>query len=88
MIGNGHNRQVDEIYWDSSWGETTPPGSNSGYKSDTSGTTKRWGTNTKEFSELQLSSGAYGTTDVFYTEFDDAVTDEAQGAICHPEQPP
>ena len=80
MIGNGRNRQTSETHWNSSWVEVSPPppATYDGYKW-TSGSTKRWGTNTKDADAGLLDDG-FGITDLFHTDFDDAGGDEAQGA--------
>lgn len=90
MIGNGRNRETSETHWnvDTSvepwiWTEVSPPPPSdlSGYKW-AAGATKRWGNNTKEDDAGPIDSGgSFGVTDMFYTAFDDAGGDEAQGAI-------
>ncbi len=78
MIGNGRNREASETGWDSNWNETTSPSPTyKGYKWAT-GATKRWGTNNKDANAGLIDDG-YGTTDMFYSDFDNA-NGEAQGA--------
>ena len=82
MIGNGRNRATDLTYWDVTAGTWTELGGPSeadasGYKWG-SGSTKRWGTNTKE-ADAGLIDDGFGITDMFYTDFD-GVVGEAQGA--------
>ena len=80
MIGNGRNRETAETFWNSSWDEVTPPppATYSGYKW-AAGSTKRWGTNTKDANAGLVDDG-FGTTDMFYSDFDDIGGNEAQGA--------
>jgi len=80
MIGNGRNRAAAETQWlvvGSTWTEVSSGGNRFGYKWAT-GATKRWGTNGKE-ADAGLVDDGYGTTDMFYTDFDNA-PGEAQGA--------
>ncbi len=84
MIGNGRNRQIGETQWNVNtapdpwtWVEVGSGGNAAGYKWD-AGSTKRWGTNTKEASAGLINDG-FGITDMFYTDFD-STPDEAQGA--------
>lgn len=80
MIGNGRNRETSETHWNASWVEVSPPppSTYSGYKW-AAGSTKRWGTNVKHDDAGLLNTG-FGETDMFYTDFDDAGGNEAQGA--------
>jgi hypothetical protein len=78
MIGNGRNREVGETTWNSSWVEGGKPTAYSGYKW-ADGSTKRWGTNTKDMDAGLINDG-FGVTDMFYTDFDDIGGSEAQGA--------
>lgn len=87
MIGNGRNRQTSETHWDVdkrtnpwTWTEVSPPppADYSGYKW-ASGSSKRWGTNHKE-ANVGLINYGFGATDLFYTDFDEGVDDEALGA--------
>ena len=80
MIGNGRNRAADLSYWNVSgttWTENGAPTNAFGYKWAT-GSTKRWGSNTKEGDAGYINDG-FGITDMFYTDFD-AIVGEAQGA--------
>ena len=80
MIGNGRNRATDQAFWNisgASWTENGSPTNASGYHWE-SGSTKRWGNNTKE-ADAGLVNDGFGITDMFYTDFD-AVDGEAQGA--------
>jgi hypothetical protein len=80
LIGNGRNRAADLTSWNVSgttWTENGSPSNTSGYQW-ASGATKRWGNNTKE-DDAGLINDGYGTTDMYYTDFDD-VAGEAQGA--------
>jgi len=87
MIGNGRNRESSETHWNVdtqtdplTWTEvsTPPPSDLSGYKWAVTGSTKRWGTNTKE-ADAGLVTTSGGRTDLFYTDFD-SNTGQAQGA--------
>ncbi len=78
MIGNGRNREPSETTWNSSWVEGGKPTRYSGYKWG-AGASKRWGTNAKDADAGLVNDGS-GITDMFYTDFDDAGGDEAQGA--------
>ncbi len=78
MIGNGRNRETSETTWNNSWVEGGSPTVYTGYKWAT-GATKRWGTNNKD-ADAGLVDDGYGTTDMFYSDFDDAGGSEAQGA--------
>lgn len=80
MIGNGRNRATDLSYWNVSgttWTENGSPTNAAGYKW-ASGSTKRWGSNTKE-GDAGLVNDGFGITDMFYTDFD-PLAGEAQGA--------
>lgn len=78
MIGNGRNRETSETTWNSSWVEGGKPTAYRGYKWAL-GSTKRWGTNTKD-ADAGLVNDGYGITDMFFTDFDNVGGDEAQGA--------
>ncbi len=84
LIGNGRNRATGLTQWNVNtgvdpwtWTETGSGGNAAGYKWAT-GSTKRWGTNTKEGNAGLVDDG-FGITDMFYTDFD-GVVGEAQGA--------
>lgn len=81
MIGNGRNRETDLTYWLASggvWTETNSVSANAaGYKW-AAGSTKRWGSNTKE-ADAGLVDDGFGITEMFYTDFD-GIVGEAQGA--------
>lgn len=84
LIGNGRNRATGLTQWNVNtgvepwtWTETGSGGNAGGYKWAT-GSTKRWGTNTKE-GDAGLVDDGFGITDMFYTVFDPFVG-EAQGA--------
>ena len=88
MIGNGRNRETGETHWDvntatepDTWSEVSPPppADVDGYKW-AAGSAKRWGTNVKEEDFSSLVSIGFGSTDVYYSDFDDAGGSEAQGA--------
>ncbi len=81
MIGNGRNREISETTWNSAWEEGGKPIAYRGYKWAT-GSTKRWGTNTKDADVgLVSSGGSFGITDMFRSDFDsNAGSSEAQGA--------
>lgn len=84
MIGNGRNRATDQSFWNVdtgtgpwTWTENGLPTNASGYYW-ASGSTRRWGSNTKE-GDAGLVNDGFGITDMYYTDFD-AVVGEAQGA--------
>ncbi len=85
MIGNGRNRGTSETQWSVNtsgdpwvWTEVGSGGDANGYKW-ASGSSKRWGTNSKD-ADAGLVNDGFGITDMFYVDFDDAGGSEAQGA--------
>ena len=78
MIGNGRNRETSETTWNGAWLEGGAPTVHTGYKW-ASGSTKRWGTNTKD-ADAGLVDDGFGITEMFTTDFDDIGGSEAQGA--------
>lgn len=80
LVGNGRNREISETAWNPSWVEGGKPTAYTGYKW-ASGSTKRWGMNVKDADAGELINIGYGSTDTFYSDFDNNQgDDEAQGA--------
>lgn len=73
MIGNGRDREPSQTKWDAAWVEDAKPTNYTGYKW-AAGSSKRWGTNTKEG-----NAGLVNGTDMFFVDFDSS-SGQAQGA--------
>lgn len=82
MIGNGHDRQTDMVYWDATWHLTNAiSGVYSGYLWNTSSKILRWGTNAVSSVNSWLDYG-YGDVRSFKTTFDaTGGSNECQAAL-------
>ncbi|HEY4308987.1 MAG TPA: Ig-like domain-containing protein [Pirellulales bacterium] len=79
MIGNGRDRQANEVYWNSSWQQTSSPSTYAGYLWNTGSQDIRWGTNI--ISAVGMMEGVdVNSETAFATQFTANVANEGTGS--------